>query len=121
MERAIDSIAWKRAGSEQFTDVTDAVDRAVLSATPHPDDEIDNPKGYSVELILSPDSTTFASELQEALMDLDPAIVRLRLADAGESTSDVPVGVSKVPHLPDQKQAELSVKPEAHATFHDYF
>ena len=121
MERRIESIAWKRSDSDQFTELSDAVERAVLSATPHPDDSIDEPKGYAVKLVLSTGSDALASELQEALMDLEPATVRLQLADTSAAISEVAVGVSKVPHLPDQNEAELSVKPEAHATLHEYF
>lgn len=102
-------------------DVTDAITDGIVSATPHPDPEVKVPKGYSVQLTLKPDSDAFADVLQEALMSLDPPRVSLRLDGADEIISDVPVGVTKVPHLGVQNEAELSVKPEAHDKFHIYF
>lgn len=48
MDRSIQSIEWKRPNDDHPTDVTDAVTEAYVSSTPHPDDAIDHPKGYSV-------------------------------------------------------------------------
>lgn len=121
MDRPIQSIEWKRPDDDHPTDVTDAVDEAYVSSTPHPDDAIENPKGYSVKLTLKPDSTAFANALQEALMNFETAEVSLRLDGVDERLSEVPVGVSKMPHLGEQNEAELGVKPEGHDKFHEYF
>jgi len=121
MDRPIRSLEWKRPTDDQYTDVTDALVEGVVSATPHPDEAIDRPKGYSVELTLRPDSTAFADELQAALLDMEAPRVILQLEGVETPISDVPVGVSKVPDLGERNDAELSVKPEGHARFHEYF
>ncbi|PQJ34505.1 hypothetical protein BSZ35_07760 [Salinibacter sp. 10B] len=121
MDHSIRALEWKRADDDAPTDVTDAIAAGVVSATPHPDDNIDHPKGYSVKLTLRPDGAAFADALQEAMLDLDPPTVTIRLDDVDEVISDVPVGVSKVPHLGEQNEAELSVKPEGHDQLHGYF
>lgn len=121
MDRPIRTLHWTAPDAHQPTDVTDAVETAVLSATPHPDENIDRPKGYSVVLTLKPDSTAFAGELQDALVAFDPATVTLKLEDSDAPISDLPVGVSKVPHPGEQNEAELSVKPEGHDQLHPHF
>jgi hypothetical protein len=121
MERRIERIAWRRPDANAFTDITDALSDAAVSATPHPDDEIDRPKGYSLKLTLRDDSTDLAEDLQAALMDLDPALVTLTLEDADAPIETVPVSVSKVPYPGEQNVAELGVTPEGHAAFHPYF
>jgi len=121
MERPIDTIAWKRPDDTAFTDITDAIDEGVISATPHPDDDIDRPKGYSLKLVLKPESTGLASDLQAALMDMEPATVRLRMADVSEPIKALPVSVSKVPYPGEQNVAELGVKPDGHERLHPYF
>ncbi len=121
MDRAIRSIEWSRADDDTFTDVTDAIEHGVVSATPHPDPDVDRPKGYSVKLTLTPDGTAFADALQEAMLDLDPPKVTLQLEGEDDVIADVPVGVTKVPHLGEQNEAELSVKPDGHDQFHDHF
>ena len=60
-------------------------------------------------------------ELQDALLSVDPASVTVRLDGVDAAIEDVPVGVTKVPHLGEQNDAELSVKPEGHAHFHPHF
>jgi hypothetical protein len=120
MDRPLRAIAWKAPDADHYTDVTDAVESAVVSATPHPDDAVDRPKGYSVKLTLRPDSTAFADALQETLLAVDPAAVSLEFED-GDAVSDVPVGVTRVPHLGEQNEAELSVKPEGHDALHPHF
>jgi hypothetical protein len=121
MNRPIRTLHWTAPDADHSTDVTDAVETAVLSATPHPDETVDRPKGYSVVLTLKPDSTAFADELQEALVAFDPATVTLELEGTDTPVSDLPVGVSKVPHPGEQNDAELSVKPEGHEQLHPYF
>jgi hypothetical protein len=121
MEKAIRSIAWTNPDADAATDVTDAIEDGVVSATPHPDDAIDRPKGYTVRLTLTPDSEAFADELQEALLSLDPPTVTVRLEGVDAPIENVPVGVSKVPHLGEQNEAELSVKPDGHDQFHPHF
>ncbi|MFB6249653.1 MAG: hypothetical protein ABEL97_13895 [Salinibacter sp.] len=121
MDRSIRALKWKRPADDQFTNVTDALVEGIVSATPHPDPEIDRPKGYSLELTLRPDSTAFADELQAALLDVDPSLVTLQLDGVEAPISAVPVGVSKVPHLGERNDAELSVKPEGHEQFHEHF
>lgn len=121
MRRSIQSIEWKRAGAETATDVTDAIEEGVVAATPHPDETIDRPKGYSVRLRLKPDRAAFAEDLQEALMDVAPSFVTLRLEGVDDPIRDVPVSVSKVPYPGEQNVAELGVKPEGHDAFHEYF
>jgi hypothetical protein len=121
MERPLDAIRWRRSADDAFADVTDAIESGVLSATPHPDADVDRPKGYAVELTLTPDGTAFATALQEALLDLDPPEVVLRLDGADEPLPSLPVGVSKVPHLGEQNEAELSVKPDGHDVLHPHF
>jgi len=120
MDRPIRSIAWKRPGDETTTDITDALDEALLSSTPHPDDDIDHPKGYALKLILKPESTDLATEIQEALMDVDPSTVTVRLEDV-DRPMELPVSVSKVPYPGDQNVAEMGVKPEAHDRLHEHF
>jgi hypothetical protein len=121
METTIRSIEWKRLGSEGTIDVTDAIEKGVVSATPHPDDDIDRPKGYTVKLVLKPESTEWAEDLQAALMDVEPAELTLWLEDAETPVSEVPVRVSKVPYPGEQNVAELSVKPEGHDKLHEHF
>lgn len=121
MDRPIRSIEWQRADDDTPTEVTNAIESGVVSATPHPDDGIDTPKGYTLKLQLKPEATTFADALQDALLDLDAPVVTLQLDDVEETISDVPVGVSKVPHLGEQNEAELSVKPDGHEQFHPHF
>jgi hypothetical protein len=114
MDRPLRTIKWKAPDADRYTDVT-------VSATPHPDDTVDRPKGYAVKMILKPDSTAFADELQETLMALDPAAVTLQFEDGDAEVADVPVGVTRVPHLGEQNEAELSVKPEGHDALHPHF
>lgn len=121
MEKQIRRVEWKRPSSAAFTDITDALTAAEVSATPHPDDEIDHPKGYSLKLTLSDESTALAEELQAALMDMDPVLVTLSLDGVEAPIEEVPVSVSKVPYPGEQNVAELGVKPEAHDRFHPYF
>ena len=121
MDRPIRALAWKRPSDDQFTDVTDALEKGVVSATPHPDEAIEHPKGYSVELTLRPDSTAFADALQAALLDVEPARVTLRLDGVEAPIAEVPVGVTKVPDLGRRNDAEFSVKPEGHDQFHPHF
>jgi hypothetical protein len=121
MSRSIQQIKWKRASDDSYTDITDAVDEGVLAATPHPDDAIDRPKGYSVRLTLAPDSTALANALQDALLDVDPARVTLHLEGVDEPISSLPVSVSKVPHLGTQNTAELGVPSEGHDALHAHF
>jgi hypothetical protein len=121
MERSIQSIAWTGPDAETPTDVTDAVTDAHVSATPHPDNAIDAPKGYSIVLTLAPDSTAFAEELQGAIVAFDPMGVSLQLEGADAAVENLPVGVTRVPHLGEQNEAELSVKPEGHEKLHPYF
>jgi hypothetical protein len=121
MDRSIRTLAWKRPDDDPFTDVTDALEEGVVSATPHPDEAVDRPKGYSIELTLRPESTAFADALRAALLDVEPALVTLRLDDVDAPISEVPVGVTKVPDLGRRNDAELSVKPEGHDQFHAHF
>jgi len=121
MNRPIRSLEWKPPADDQYTDVTDALVEGVVSATPHPDEDVDDPKGYSIKLTLQPDSTAFAEALQDGLMALDPVRVSVRLRGVDATIAGVPVGVTKVPHLGEQNEAELSVKPEGHDQFRPYF
>lgn len=120
-EQSIRSIKWKRASNDSYADVTDAIEDGVVSATPHPDDSVEQPKGYSVTLTLKPDSTVLADELQEALLDVDPARLTVQLEGSEESIEDLPVSVSKVPYPGDQNVAELGVPPAGHDRLHEYF
>lgn len=121
MDRPIRAIEWSPPGAETARDVTDAIEAGVVSATPHPDDAVDQPKGYSVKLTLTPDAEAFATELQDGLLSVDPAVVSVHLDGVDDPISGVPVGVTKVPYPGEQNEAELSVKPEGHAQFHPYF
>lgn len=121
MPRSIQQLKWKRASDGAYTDITDAVAEGVLSATPHPDDTIDRPKGYSIRLTLKPSSTKLAEDLREALLDVEPARRTVYLEDIEEPVSDLPVSVSKVPHLGTQNTAELGVPPEGPDKLHAYF
>jgi len=121
MDRSIRSIEWQPPGSDTPRDVTDAIETGVVSATPHPDDAVDDPKGYSVKLTLTAGAHTFADELQDALLSVDPATVTVHLDGVDTPLEDVPVGVTKVPYPGEQNDAELSVKPEGHGQFHPYF
>lgn len=121
MDKPIRSLQWERPDAESAADVTDAIEKGVVSSTPHPDPDIDTPKGYSIQLTLKPDATSFADVLQAALMDIEPPRITLQIEDTDDRISDVPVGVTKVPHLGVQEEAELSVKPEAHDQFHEHF
>lgn len=120
-ERAIHSIEWKRAGAGSYTNVTDAIEEGVVSATPHPDDSVDRPKGYSVTLTLKPDSTDLADEFQEALLDVEPARITVQLEGSEAPIEDLPVSVSKVPYPGDQNVAEMGVPPEGHDLLHEHF
>ena len=121
MPRSIQHIEWKRSGATTYTDVTGAIEKGSVSATPHPDPDVDRPKGYSVTLILRPDSTEFADELQTALLDVDPAEVNVLLDGLDDPIHELPVSVSKVPYPGDQNTAELSAPPEGHEALHKYF
>ncbi|WP_263784666.1 hypothetical protein [Salinibacter grassmerensis] len=121
MTRSIQQVEWQRASDDVYTDITDAIDEGVVSATPHPDDAIDRPKGYSVRLTLLPDSTVLADALQDALLDMDPARMTLHLEGVDEPVSSLPVSVSKVPHLGTQNTAELGVPSEGHDKLHEHF
>jgi len=121
MPRSIQRIEWKRSSETNYTDVTDAIQDGTVSAMPHPNPEIDQPKGYSVTLTLKPESTDFADELRSALLDVDPAAVTLRPDDLDASVQDLPVSVSKVPHPGDQNGTELGVPPEGHDRLHEHF
>lgn len=120
-ERTIRSIEWKRAGTDSYANVTDAIEHGVVSATPNPNDHVDRPKGYSVTLTLKPDSTALADELQEALLDVEPARLTVQLEGSEAPIEDLPVSVSKVPHPGDQNVAELGVPPEGHDLLHEHF
>lgn len=121
MEKPIRSLSWNGPDVDEPIDVTDALADGRVSATPHPDDSVDQPKGYSVELTLKNDSTTFAKALQEGLMAVDPITVTLQFDEADAPVSDLPVGVTKVPYPGDQNEAELSVKPDGHDKLHSHF
>ena len=121
MPRAIQQIAWKRSSETDYTDITDAIVDGTVSATPHPDPDIDRPKGYSVTLTLKPDSTALADALQDALLDMDPATLRLHLEGLDAPITDLPVNVSKVPHLGTHNTAEMGVPPEGHDLLHTCF
>jgi hypothetical protein len=121
MPRSIRHIEWKRSDAPAYTDVTAAIEEGTVSATPHPDPEINLPKGYSVTLTLNPDSTGFADELQDALLDMEPARVIVHLEGLDAPIRDLPVSVSKVPYPGDQNTAELGVPPEGHDQLHKYF
>lgn len=121
MSRSIQQIEWKRSSATAYTDITGAIEEGLVSATPHPDPEIEQPKGYSVPLTLKPESTNLAHELQEALLDVDPIRLNLRLQKIDEPITELPVSVSKVPHPGDQNTAELGVPPRGHDKLHEYF
>ena len=121
MSQRIQSIQWARSGTDAPTDLTDAIEEGVVTATPHPDDAVDEPKGYTIKLILKPEQARIAEDLQAALMDIEPATVTLRLEGGDEPIRNVPVGVSKVPYPGEQNEAELSVKPDGHDAFHMHF
>lgn len=120
-ERTIHNIKWKRSDDSTYTDVTDAIENGLVSATPHPDDSVDRPKGYSVRLTLKPDSTDLAEELQEALLDVEPATVTLHLEGGEAPIENLPVSVSKVPYPGEQNVAEMGVPPEGHDRLHEHF
>lgn len=119
-DRPIRSIKWKRPGADSFSDITDAIEEGVVSATLHPDESIDRPKGYSVRLVLKDESTELAEELQQALLDMEPSTLVVRL-EGEETPVDIPVSVSKVPYPGEQNIAEMGVPPEGHDTLHEYF
>jgi hypothetical protein len=121
MPQSIQQIEWKRASDDAYTDITGAVEAGTVSATPHPDDSVDRPKGYSVRLTLKPDSTALAEALQDALLDMDPARLNVQLDGAESPIRALPVSVSKVPHLGTQNTAELGVPPEGHEQLHNHF
>jgi hypothetical protein len=121
MPRSIRQIAWKRAEDASYTDITDAIEEGSTSATPHPDAEVDQPKGYSITLTLKPDSTALADDLQAALLDLEPAELTVYLDGLDEPVEDVPVSVSKVPYPGDQNTAELGVPPDGHEQLHERY
>jgi len=116
----IQSMTWQRPDADSPTDVTDALAEGIVSSTPHPDDDVDHPKGYSLTLTLKPNYTDFAEDIQQALMDVEPAIVTVRL-DGADGIIELPVSVSKVPYPGEQNTAEMGVKPEAHDRLHPYF
>jgi len=118
MELSITRVAWRRPGDDTATDITDALQDAILSVTPHPDPEVERPKGYKVVLTLKDDSTDLAENLQAALMDMDPARMTIHLEGADAPVEDLPVSVSKVPYPGEQNRAELGVKPEGHDTLY---
>jgi hypothetical protein len=120
MSMRIQSITWQRPDDDAPTDVTDAIAEGVVSPTPHPDDDIDHPKGYSLKLTLKSEEADFAEDIQQALMDVEPAIVTVRL-DGADGILKLPVSVSKVPYPGEQNMAEMGVKPEAHDQLHPYF
>lgn len=121
MPRSIRQIAWKRAEDASYTDITDAIEEGTISATPHPDAEVDRPKGYSITLTLKPDSTALADDLQAALLDLEPAKLTVHLDGLDEPVEDLPVSVSKVPYPGDQNTAELGVPPDGHEQLHERY
>jgi hypothetical protein len=121
MRRRIQSIEWARPGADTSTDLTDAIEEGVVSATPHPDEAVDEPKGYSVKLTLKPDQAAIAEDLQQALLDVDPATVTLHLDGVEEPIRDLPVNVSKVPYPGRQNDAEMGVPPEGHDQLHPHF
>ena len=126
--RSIQSIQWQRAGADAAVDITDQLDEAVISATPHPDESMPHPKGYTIKLILHPESMNLAQMLQEALMDTEYGQLTVRLAGTDEPAT-VPVRVSKVPYLGganddpprEQRTAELPVPYEGHDQLHAHF
>jgi hypothetical protein len=120
MSRSIQQITWKRSSETDYTDVTGAVEAGTVSATPHPNPDVDRPKGYTVTLTLAPDSTAFANDLQEALLDVDPARLTVHLDGMDEPIEGLPVSVSKVPHLGTQNTAELGVPPDGHDLLHGH-
>jgi len=121
MAHSIQHLEWKRSDATEYTDVSDTIETGNVSATPHPDPEIDQPKGYTMTLTLKPDSTDFADALQEALLDMDPARVNVQLEDIDAPIRGLPVSVSKVPYPGDQNTAELGVPPEGHDLLHECF
>lgn len=121
METPLQSLTWNGPNADAPIDVTDALQSGRVSATPHPDEAIDHPKGYSVKLTLKDDSTAFAEALQDALLAVDPITVTIQLDGVDAPIADLPVGVTKVPYPGDQNEAELSVKPEGHDKLHPYF
>lgn len=121
LPKEIQSIQWKRTHDESRTDVTNAVREATISATPHPDESIAEPKGYTVTLTLDPDNTAFAQALEEALLDVQAPEVTVEFAGVDAPVNDIPVSVTKVPYLPDQCVAELSVTPEGQERLHSHF
>ena len=121
MRRHIQSIEWARPGAGADADLTDAIEEGNVTATPHPNDAVDESKGYTVHLTLKSDQTALAEEFQEALLDVEPSTVTLQLEGVDEPIREVPVGVTKVPYPGDQNDAELSVKPEGHGALHEHF
>jgi hypothetical protein len=121
MPRTIQHLQWKRADADAYTDITDAIAEGTVSATPHPAPDVNRPKGYSVVLTLHPHSTALADALQAALLDVEPARLSLRLEGVETPVSDLPVSVSKVPHLDAQPTAEMGVPPEGHDQLHPLF
>ena len=98
MSRSLRRIKWKRARDETYTDITDAIVEGAVSATPHPDPDTDRPKGYSVTLILHPESTGLAGNLQSALLDVNPA--RLTPDRGGRCPNQGPAGKREQSPLP---------------------
>ena len=121
MPRSIRQVEWKRSSEKAFTDVTDAIADGSISATPHPDPDVDRPKGYSVTLTLKPNSADFADDLQAALLDVEPARLNVQLEDSDAPIRNLPVSVSKVPYPGDQNTAELGVPPEGHKKLRENF
>ena len=120
MPQSIRQIEWKRSSATDYIDITDAIEQGSVSATPHPNEDIDRPKGYSVTLTLTPNSTALADDLQAALLDVEPAEINILLEGDEEPIRGLPVSVSKVPHLDTQNTAELGVPPEGHDRLHEH-
>ncbi|MFB6273645.1 MAG: hypothetical protein ABEL51_12195 [Salinibacter sp.] len=118
---SIQHLEWKRSDETEYTDVTGAIEKGSVSATPHPDPDVDRPKGYSLTLKLTPDSTDFADALQDALLDIDPAYVTVHLEGLDVPIESLPVSVSKVPYPGDQNTAELGIPPDGHDLLHEHF
>ena len=121
MPRSIPRIEWKRSSEANYTDVTEAIEARTVSATPHPDPEIEQPEGYAVTLTLKPDRTDFADELQTTLLDIEPARGTLHLEGVDAPITDLSISVSKVPYPGEQDVAELGVPPESHNKLHEHF
>lgn len=96
--KRIQSIHWKRAHDAAPTDVTETIQEGTISATRHPDDNVAEPKDYTVTLTLDPDSAAFAEALEEALLDVQTSQVTDELVGVDEPVDNTPVSVSKGPY-----------------------